>query len=94
MTLLGRSPLRPGATLIGIYATLWWNAARLVWLARNGEEPAKENEVSERGFKLTLAVVGFAAAVGQWERFVRFRDLCLLDGQPQSYRAMEGDHNV
>ena len=46
------------------------------------------------GFKLTLAVVGFAAAVGQWDHYVRFRDLCLLDGQPQSYRAMKGDHDV
>ena len=73
-------PAGPGATQIGSYATSWWYAARLVWVARNGEEPAEENEVSERGFKLTLAVVGFAAAVGQWERFVRFRDLCLLDG--------------
>ena len=42
----------------------WWYAAQLAWAARNGEEPAEENEVSERGFKLTLAVVGFAAAVG------------------------------
>ena len=63
-----------------------------MWLACNGEGPAEENEVSERGFKLTLAVVGFAAAVGQWDRSVRFRDLCLLDGQPQSYRAMEENH--
>ena len=63
-------------------------------LRATSEEPAEENEVSERGFKLTLAVVGFAAAVGQWDRYVRFRDLCLLDGQPQSYRAMEGDHDV
>ena len=44
----------------------------MVWLARNGEEPAEENEVSERGFKLTLAVVGYAAAVGQREHYVRF----------------------
>ena len=43
-----------------------------MWLARNGEEPAEENEVSERSFKLTLAVVGDAAAVGQRERYVRF----------------------
>ena len=36
-----------------------------MWVGRFGEEPAEENEVSERGFKLTLAVVCFAAAVGQ-----------------------------
>ena len=45
---------------------------RGVWLARNGEEPAEENEVSERSFKLTLAVIGYAAAVGQRERYIRF----------------------
>ena len=48
-----------------------------MWLACNGQEPAEEKEVSERGFKLTLAVVGFAAAVGQWDRYVRFRDSLL-----------------
>ena len=53
-------------------AASWWYAARLVWVARNGEGPAEETEVSERGFKLTLAIVGYAAAVGQWERYVRF----------------------
>ena len=51
-----------------------------MWLACNGEEPAEENEVSQRNFKLTLAVVDFAAAVGQWERYVRFRDLCCSTG--------------
>ena len=35
-----------------------------MWVARNGEEPAEAYEVSERGFKLTLAVVGYAATVG------------------------------
>ena len=43
-----------------------------MWLARNGEEPAEENEVFERGFELTVAVAGYAAAVGQRERYVRF----------------------
>ena len=37
-----------------------------------GEVPAEENEVSERGFKLTLAGVDCAAAVGQRERYVSF----------------------
>ena len=37
-----------------------------------GEVPAEENEVSERGFKLTSAGVDCAAAVGQRERYVSF----------------------
>ena len=41
-------------------------------IARFGEVPAEENDVLEWGFKLTLAVVGYAAAFGQWERYVRF----------------------
>ena len=70
---MGRSvPAGPGATQIGSCATSWWYAARLVWLARNGEVPAEENEVSERGFKLTLAVASYAAAVGQ--RFASLLD--------------------
>ena len=37
-----------------------------------GEVPAEENKVSVRGFKLTLAGVDCAAAVGQRERYVSF----------------------
>ena len=36
--------------------------------ARFGEVPAEENEVSERGFKLTLADVDCAAPVGLRDR--------------------------
>ena len=50
-----------------------------MWLARNGEEPTEENEVSERGFKFTRP--GFAsllvalAGYCKWNVRSHFRDL-------------------
>ena len=65
----------PGGT--GAY-TVWVRVRTLVrrlvrlrvWVF--GEVPAEENEVSERGFKLTPAGVDCAAAVGQRKRYVSF----------------------